>query len=718
MKSSCMKIWFSSTLAAIVFVCLSAFAQTGQQLLPTHHVPHAVLNREAKLVAAVPGTQLMHVDIMLPLCNQDKLAELLRQLYDSSSPNYRQFLSVAQFTQQFGPTPDDYQTVVAWAQAKGFTVGDQPANLLLMPITGTVAQINAAFNVSMQVYQHPTESRTFYSPDREPTVDLKVPLWHIVGMNNYSIPHPLVNRARQGQAVVNVSGSGPGGSSYLPGDMRAAYYGGTTLTGSGQAVGLVEFDGYNISDVTGTFDGAATATTNGSNYILTYTTGGVHYSIPINNVLLDGASSAPSTTIPAYQDAAGEVVLDIAQPIGMAPGLSQVLVYIAPYSTLPIYGATGDTDIFERMATDNIAKQLSCSWNWSPADYHTNDAIFLQMESQGQNFFAASGDYGSWPNGAYYYPEEDPNVTSVGGTSLTTNGSGGSWVSETAWPSSAGGISPDDLPIGSYQQLAGFTCTGCSTAYRNAPDVAMEADSDNYVCALGSCSATWNGTSFAAPRWAGFLALGNQQAVANGNAPMGGIGFMNDAVYPIGLGSSYESDFHDITSGSNGAYSAVTGYDLVTGWGSPDGASLINALAAPPPAPGNYTPVSNNFSLTLQARQTNPNTSTNASNYGGGFATVIANSATLYVTVSGTVNTANGNGTIELYYSKDNGAHWLLYTEWSATFGPTVEAIPITGITNLDSVYVQLQAQANWTAPPLLYPGCTATASNIHAITN
>ena len=122
---------------------------------------------------------------------------------------------------------------------------------------------------------------------------------------------------------------------------------------------------------------------------------------------------------------------------------------------------------------------------------------------------------------------------------------------------------------------------GASTTIRNLPDVAAEGNFDNYLCDQGSCSGTWGGTSFAAPRWAAFLALVNQQVVANGGSTLG---FVNPAIYSIGFGSSYTSDFHDITSGNNNngkgkSYNAVTGYDLVTGWGSPIGQNLINALA-------------------------------------------------------------------------------------------------------------------------------------------
>ena len=111
---------------------------------------------------------------------------------------------------------------------------------------------------------------------------------------------------------------------------------------------------------------------------------------------------------------------------------------------------------------------------------------------------------------------------------------------------------------------------------RNSPDVAAEANTDNYICYDGACAGGWGGTSFAAPRWAAFVALVNQQRVAHG---MSVLGFINPTIYPIGLGSSYSTDFHDITSGSNGTYSTQKGYDLVTGWGSPNGTGLINALA-------------------------------------------------------------------------------------------------------------------------------------------
>jgi uncharacterized membrane protein len=273
----------------------------------------------------------------------------------------------------------------------------------------------------------------------------------------------------------------------------------------------------------------------------------------------------------------GETVLDIVQAIGMAPDLSQVRVYIGALAA----------DIFNAMATENIAKQLSVSYTWIPEDVSANDSIFQEFAAQGQSLFAASGDFGAFDPAVIpvFYPAEDPYVTAVGGTTLITNGAGGSWMSETAWNlgyASGGGISPDGVPIPSWQAGVANSSNGASTTLRNVPDVAMDAAVDSYLCDLGACGGTGGGTSAAAPRWAGFMALVNQQAAANA---IPALGFINPAIYAIGNSVGYASDFHDTASGNNDCcgqtvwYNSVPGYDLVTGWGSPNGQNLIDALA-------------------------------------------------------------------------------------------------------------------------------------------
>lgn len=546
---------FQTTASSVCLLalCLSpipAAAKSSQVL--ANHVRTVVTSGEAARIGVMSPKQRLALAMILPLRNQSGLATLLKGLYDPSSPDYRHFLTVSQFTARFGPSSKDYQSVVKFARSKGFTVAGAPANRLLVRIQGTVAQVNKAFHVTMCNYRHPTEGRTFYSPDREPSLPGNVPVWHIAGLNNFSIPRPKYKRAPLNFRP-HALGSGPNGA-YLGSDMRAAYYGGSALTGSGQSVGLLEFDGYDMNDVTASFAGRS----NG---------------VPIQNVLIDGAS-------PASDGDDAEQVLDIVQAASMAPGLSEIRVYIAPGNSAI---GVGDADAFNQMAIDNMAKQLSCSWGWSPDDTAQLDPIFEEFQAQGQTLFVSSGDAGAYTGSNSTdssYPAEDVNVVSVGGTDLTTNGSGGAWQSETAWPESGGGPADDGFPIPSWQAAIANSSNQASSTVRNVPDVAMEANTDNYACGQGTCSGDFGGTSFAAPRWAGFLALANEQAALSGKPSLG---FINPAIYSLGNGPNRDNVFHDISSGNNNngkgqSYHAVVGYDLITGWGSPNGQNLIDSL--------------------------------------------------------------------------------------------------------------------------------------------
>jgi subtilase family serine protease len=523
------------------------------------HVPDPVINGRAPVVGACDLKQTLQIALHLPLRNQAELTRLLHDLYDPTSPSYHKYLSVAAFTDRFGPTERDYDTVVDWAEAHGLTVTDTTPNRRLVAVEGPVKTVNRAFQVTVNNYRHPSEGRIFYSPDRVATpVGLKVQLLQITGMTNYVLPHSMLKHAvTNPPAVANLNGSGPSGE-YLPSDMRAAYYGNGPLTGAGQSIGIFSFDGYLASDVK-----------------LYYSKTGMSSKVPIKNVLVDGFSgactSASSPTSSTCDD--GEQVLDIVNAIGMAPGIKQIL----------FYEGSSNTEILNQMATDNVAKVLSSSWGWNPADAASDDPIFQEFAAQGQTFVSASGDDGAFNSSTYYFPSVDQYITQVGGTDLTTTGPTGSWAAETGWSHSGGGY-VSGTPIPSWQQLPGVVNSSnlASTTLRNSPDVAAEANLDNPTVVNGNFVTGYGGTSFAAPRWAGFLALVNQQSVANGK---GTVGFINPALYNLGVSTSYSSAFHDITSGSNppsaggSGFSAVRGYDLVTGWGSPAGAGLINQLA-------------------------------------------------------------------------------------------------------------------------------------------
>jgi subtilase family serine protease len=593
--------------AAILLFVVESGAQA--QSLMTRHVPEASINGQAKFVGRLPAAQSMRIDVVLSLRNQAELESFLQELYDPSSPSYRHFLTVPEFTAKFCPTQEDYDAVIRYAKTNGLAVVGGSRDGMDVQIEGSVENIETAFHVSIGLYQHPTENRTYFAPDREPMVDLPFQLWHVSGLDNFSIPHPMfVKKSDFAQAhginpnaVVShaTTGSGPS-ASFLGSDMRAAYYGGSALTGAGQNLGLLEYLGTDLADLNTYFSSVGQTNT-----------------VPITLLSTDGTSTSCVDSQAGGSCDDTEQTLDMTQAIGMAPGLASLVMYV---------GST-DTAILSAMTTHNpLPTTIGCSWGWTPADPSTLNPYFQKMAAQGQNFFAASGDSSTWSSRNEAWPADNAYVVSVGGTDLVTASAGGAWKSETAWVDSGGGISPDSIAIPLWQQLAGVinSSNRGSTTLRNGPDVSANANFTFYVCAdQTTCTANlYGGTSFAAPMWAGYIALVNQQLAEHGQPT---IGFINPTIYSQSLTSSYASEFHDITSGTSGSFSAVTGYDLVTGWGSPNGTGLINALAP--------TSTSPNFSISaspgsVSVVQGGNGASTITTAVTGGFNSAIALSAT------------------------------------------------------------------------------------------
>jgi len=544
----------TALLTLVALVSIASASQARPAL--TRHTRDAVLNGQARSLGHLPGNQSMELTLVLPLRNESSLHFFLKDLYNPASPNYRHFLSVENFTTMFGPTQKDYNAAINWAKQNGFQVLSTARNRMIVRVSGTASNVEQAFHVNMGLYQHPTENRTFFAPDREPTTDT-VQFHSIAGLDSYSTPHPNFVRRSATDAIINpnaTTGSCPS-KSFCGSDMRAAYYGGTALTGAGQTLGLFEFLGTDLDDVT-TY----------------YTNAGQTNNVPITLLSVDGASTA-CLARQGCDDT--EQTLDITQAAGMAPNLANLTVYIGKSSP-----TLDDPGIFNAMATASpLDAQLSCSWSWTPPDPTTDDPFFLEFAAQGQNLFDAAGDSGHWTKSlTFVWPADDANLVSVGGTDLTTTGAGGAWASETVWVDSGGGISPNNFAIPDYQVTTAAGCASCSQSFRNGPDVAANSNFTFYVCAdQTTCTANeFGGTSFAAPMWAGYLALANEQAVSLGQSTLG---FINPLIYPIGLGSNYANDFHDVTQGSNG-FSATPGYDLATGWGSPNGSGLIDDLTA------------------------------------------------------------------------------------------------------------------------------------------
>jgi subtilase family serine protease len=240
----------------------------------------------------------------------------------------------------------------------------------------------------------------------------------------------------------------------------------------------------------------------------------------------------------------------------------------------------------EATLNDAVGKQEVQKW----------DAFFKQATTQqGITFFASSGDNGATdyadvqmthfsPTPTIGFPADDPWVTSVGGTALQRDGTG---FQESAWNSN-GGASEGGFSVffstPSYQMTLPASVQSQLNNRRGVPDIAGDADPSTGL-AIYSTAGGWNlggGTSASAPLWAGFMAIANQMA----GHPLG---FINPTLYKLAASSAYTQDFHDITTGDNSidhngvhvtGYHAVTGWDPVTGLGTPVLDKLLPDLIA------------------------------------------------------------------------------------------------------------------------------------------
>ncbi len=541
----------------------------GWKTLPGH-VPRELSQLQAN--GRLPGTNQLRLAIGVPLRDAAGLDDFLAQVNDPASPNFRKFLKPEELAARFGPTEEDYAAVKDFARTNGLTIAATHGHRLLLDVTGPAAAVEKAFHITLRTYRHPTEAREFFAPDTEPVVDAALPVVDVQGLSDFSRPHPKLVRKNVTEVTAK-NGSAPDGSgSYFGNDFRNAYASDTAMNGTGQMVGLVQFDGFYPNDIAAYAQNA----------------GGGRANIVIQTVSTDGYNGVPTT---GANSGNTEVSLDIEMAMSMAPGLAKIVVFEADPRT------GNPNTILAAMAANPAIKQCSCSWGWGGGPSTTTDNYFKILAAQGQSFFNASGDSDAFTTGSSSAngvdnvslenaPSSSPYITQVGGTTLTMNGAGAAYASETAWNrgggiGSCGGIS-SYYSLPSWQtNVSNLAGRGGSASFRNIPDVALTAD-NVYVVSGGSGvgSGGVGGTSCAAPLWAGFMALVNQQAAASGKPASG---FFNPAIYVIAAGPGYAKCFHDITTGNNtwsgspNLFYAMAGYDLCTGLGTPAGQNLINS---------------------------------------------------------------------------------------------------------------------------------------------
>lgn len=497
----------------------------------------------------VAGGQRITAALSLKLHNQQALEKFLADVQNPASPQYHHFLSPDQFAAEFGPTQADVGKAVSFLEKSGATGIEVSGNRQAITFTGSAAQLESAFHTRIGTYHDQVSGRDFFANDAAPTVpaDVSGVVGNVVGLDN----HALRTHAKA-VAKPNVV------KSVTPPVLKTAYgTSGLSATGSGVKVGFVEFDGYQKSNIT--------------KYDSTY-----------------GLSAGSVTTVPVsganYDSSPGdgqiEVELDIEVVHALAAAANDY-VYEAPNSS------AGELAMYQKIASDHTVNVVSISWGacesaeGSSAAKSVSNAIATGT-AEGISYFAAAGDDGTTDcyrqtgstAKAVDFPASSPNVTGVGGTKLTVTSSNG-YSSEAAWNdgnsggSTGGGISTV-FTAPSWQSSQ-------STTYRKVPDVSADASptSGYYIYSAGTWE-TVGGTSGAAPLWAAFATLQNQ---IHG----GGLGNLNPKFYAIGNGSSYGTGFHDVTTGTNTlhgttGFSAGTGYDQVTGWGSFKGSGLSGLI--------------------------------------------------------------------------------------------------------------------------------------------
>ena len=473
-------------------------------------------------VGELAAANKVSVAVSLQLRDKAGLQKFLSEVTDPHSAEYHHFLTPAEFTAKYGPTQAEVDAVNSYLAAAGLKVSPHRANSQVVDATGTAAQVEHAFGTTLGVYSQ--AGKTFYANESAPRLPASVAgaIAGVAGLDNRATHH--TDNVKTNTARPHV------GSGLTPSDIKGGYDISGLGTGSGKSVALWEFDGYQASNIS-TYDSSF----------------GLGSSAP-TTVSVDGANydSSPG-------QGQGEVELDIEIVQAVAPSVN-TYVYEAPNSD------QGQIDMAAQIASDDKVSVTSISWGQcetssASSTMSSTDSALAQGTAEGISFYSASGDSGSDDCGdgttAVDYPASSPDVSGVGGTTLTV--SGGAWSSESAWSGSGGGVS-------------------AVYSNRDVPDVSADADPNTgYAIYSAGSWVEYGGTSCAAPVWSGLTALFDAKSGSNA-------GNLDSAFATVGGGSSYGSAFNDITSGSNGAYSAGTGYDEVTGWGSPQGAGLYTAL--------------------------------------------------------------------------------------------------------------------------------------------
>jgi kumamolisin len=462
-------------------------------------------------------------------------------------------VSREEFEEKYAADAASFDTLREFAHQHGLAVDEASSSLSrrTLVLRGPAQALETAFGVELHDYNDSGTGQRFHGF----TGAVSMPGGHaelvdaVLGLDARPVAKSHIRFLRDLKKPSPSAGQ-PQPAPFNPPQVAALYNFPTGVDGSGQTIGILELGGgYNTSDLETYFQGLG----------LTAPT--------VAAVSVDGGSNAPTNP----NGADSEVGLDIEVAGSIAPG-AKIAVYFSTNTD------QGFIDGITTAVHDTVNKPsvLSISWGgpestWTKSSMTALDDACQSAAALGVTITVAAGDNGSSDgvtDGANHvdFPASSPHVLACGGTELI--GSGTTITSETVWnDGSSGGATGGGystvFPLPTWQSSAGISGSG-----RGVPDVAGDAAPESgYNILVDGETETVGGTSAVAPLWAALIVLINQKK----GSP---VGFVNPLLYPNA------ADFHDITQGNNGSYSAGPGWDACTGLGAPNGAEIANALVA------------------------------------------------------------------------------------------------------------------------------------------
>ncbi|MGD0941311.1 MAG: S53 family peptidase [Terracidiphilus sp.] len=469
-----------------------------------------------------------------------------RQPLDTFRPTGK-FMSHSEFAAQFGAEPAHIDMIKRFAQENKLQMLERGDEVMRRTVTlaGTAANMEKAFGIELIDYDHPDG----YYRGRTGAIQLPEEIAPFVkgvfGLDDRPVAKPHFRYRNENRAF----GVRASNKSFSPTDVAKLYDFPQDVNGTGQVIGLIELGGgYRPADIEDYFQSIGMPAPR------------------VKTSSVDQAKNRPSTA----QSADGEVMLDIEVAGAVAPG-AMIVAYFAPNTT------RGFQDALSMAVHDQLRKPIviSISWGgpesgWTDQSMQNFDDVAQEAGLLGITITVAAGDSGSSDgvnDGKNHvdFPASCPHVLAAGGTRLTA--ANGVITSETVWnDGEQGGATGGGFST--FFARPDWQSNDVHSPNRGVPDVAGNADPDSgYNVLVDGQQMVVGGTSAVAPLWAGLIALLSQKLQSR-------IGFINQTLYNL----NESTCFHDITSGSNGAFSAGTGWDPTTGLGSPVGIQLTQAF--------------------------------------------------------------------------------------------------------------------------------------------